>query len=535
MKSRAFARRIVAGVSALFLFALTACALSACGPASTDPHSRSLAELDAFRGDNGLLSTVPADAFARAGFADTAYAVRLSRVLDDGDGADTVAPSADRWRQLWADDDDEPLWKAHTLCGAVGATEARDILAGEAAHLLREARSRASALATPREAALSLDVLAAVHVARCLGGDELDRPGRSAEQLLDAASSNAALTLQWVDVLTVAGERPLPVLVTSDYLDGEPPAACDDRTSLEAAALLVLTRLRGDRALERCAIADALDSDDPQVLLAAGRAARDAEPSARRADVLRDLERTLRERRGPDGTYLRAPIVSGSLNGTLAGVRLLTAGGDRLGADEASEVLATMTRHAHVETGDALLVLAVCVTLRGACDDVAPDGLRAAEALTSASSDDASTLDGLLGALALARPADRDRIDALVATLSARPLSPCARTQVTLFREVAATGEWPVGARDEARAAFRRAAAAADLTGYCDTSWAARLVSPAVAAAAPSRTAPPAHGTAAPLRVDGAGLLLWGDELAPLSVAAAAADLGLYERTRPHD
>lgn len=506
-------------------------ALSACAPAAGPARTASLAELDAYRGGNGLLSNVAVAAFDAATVADTAYAVRIDRLTpsdlrDRRRTDDDDAPSLARWRQLWRDDADDPLWKAHAVCSALGPAAARAVIDAEAAAIVADARAKGAGLARIDEAAVSLDVLAAVHVAWCLADDDLlDGRRVSVERILAAVSSNAALALQWVDVLTDMDRSPARIEVASAYLAGGAPEECDDRTSLEAAAALLLTPSAAMGALERCAIDDALDSDDPQVLLSALRvAARDE--SGRRADAVRAITTVVAERRAADGTHRRPAQVSGSLNGTLAGLRLLTAGERALGDAEAAEVLDLMTREARAASGDALLVLAACATLRSTCGALVEPGLRAGEAVAAGTPLTATALDGLLAALALARPAGPERVDAIVASLSERPFDGCARVQIAVFREVATTGTWPPAERTAARAAFREAARAADLTGYCDLSWAARLAprdagtaSAALAGGQPEE----------PVRAGARGLLLWGDEPAPLSVAAAAADLDLYE------
>jgi hypothetical protein len=262
------------------------------------------------------------------------------------------------------------------------------------------------------------------------------------------------------------------------------------------------------------------------VLLSALRAAlRDGRGD--RSDAVGSITSLIRERRAADGTHRRPVRVSGSLNGTLAGLRLLTAGDRQVRAEEAADVIAHMRREARPASGDDLLVLAGCATVLRACDALAEAGLRAGKAVAASTPDSAAALDGLLAALALVRPIDPGRVDAIVDALSARPFRGCARAQVAVFREVATTATWHPTARDAARASFREAAFAADLTGYCDLSWAARLAGPG----ASSGPAAPAE----PLPVGPDGLLRWGDQPAPLSVAAAAADLDLYEGNRSDD
>lgn len=519
--------------------AVVACLLSACTPTAGRPTTASPAELDTYRGDNGLLSNVAVASFDTARVADTAYAVRIDRLIppdlrdDDRAAEGDVLPSSSRWRQLWQQDADDPLWKAHAVCSVLDPAAARAVVGAEAAAIVDDAREKGVGLARIEEAAVSLDVLAAVHVTWCLAGDDLlgSRP-RPVERIIAAVSSNAALALQWIDVLEAMGRPPARIEVSSAYLEGSPPAACDDRTALEAAAALLLTPSTATPARERCAIDDALDSDDPQVLLSALRAAVRG-GIERRADAVRSIAAVVSARRGPDGEHRRPARVSGSLNGTLAGLRLLTADGRVFGAAETADVLDLMTREARAGSGDALLVLAACATLRGTCGALVEEGVLAGQAIAADTDDTAAALDGLLAALALARPVDPERIDAIVDALAARPFRGCARTQVAVFREVAATGAWQAAARTAARADFREAALAADLTGYCDFSWAARLASPvaATAPATPSTPSTPSAGEDAvrTLPVGRDGLLQWGDQPAPLSVAAAAADLDLYE------
>lgn len=508
--------------------AVVACVLSACTP-TAGRATASLGELGAYRGDNGLLSNVAGASFETASVADTAYAVRIAELSRGASAAGRASeeepPSIARWRALWREDADDPLWKAHALCSALDAATARTVVGAEGAAIVDDARATAAALAHIDEAARSLDVLAAVHVAWCLGGEELIAP-RTVAPLLAAVSTNAALALQWVDVLTGVGRPPADVVVDSAYLGDAVPATCDDRTSLEAAAVLVLASSPGATGAERCAIDDALDSDDPHVLLSALRVA--LRDGLERPDAVRSITTLVRERRAADGTHRRPARVTGSLSGTLAGLRLLTAGHRRVPGDEADAILEVMRRESRPASGDDLLVLAACATLDDGlptgsreCAPFAEAGLRAGEAIAESTADTAAALDGLLAALALVRVVDPGRVDAIVGALSARPFRGCARTQVAVFVDVAATGTWHSAARAAARAAFREAALAADLTGYCDLSWAARLAGPGA-----SPGAPPSRD---PLPLDADGLLRWGDQPAPLSVAAAAADLGLYE------
>lgn len=507
-----------------FAVAAAALALAGCTAATVADAEggRGLDTLAPFRGSNGLLSNVAGDAFAHETLADTALGLRTDDLLD----AERPAPSDELWRRLWTADADDALWKAHVLCGAVPPAQARAVVPeGEQADLLGAARvqfERATGDGSGGLDERSLSALVAVHVARCLGDEDLLDVETSAT-VRGAADANAALALQWRDVLTPGGhtDTAVPQLVASTHLPAAPPAECDDRTAMEAGALLLLdaaepTRIR---ELARCGVDDALDSDDPQVLLTAARVLDHIDlPGEERAHA--ELERRMAEVRRDGGGYARRVAVAGSLSGTVAGLRLLDARGVELAPAEAARVLSAMSAAARPGTADALLVLQGCLLVHAECGAYAGPGLAAAEVLVRESDPAAAALDGLLSALATVHAADPSRVDAIAGDLAASAVAPCARHQLALFADAAHAGGWPdASTLSAARRELSAAIASARFEGYCDVSWVSRFTG------APPSSTPAPSGVAYTRE----GFPMLRDEIAPLSIAAAAADLGFHD------
>lgn len=487
-------------------------------------------DLTPFEGADGLLSNVAIDAFSTATLVETAAGIDVGRAL----GAVSPPPDAARWRELWESDEEEALWKAHLVCGSAGAEKARQILSGPtAATLARDADTVLAAAPEPTAQSQpgdTLELLAAAHVSWCLSGVDPVADGLlSAAGMRSAVSANAALALQWVDVRRSAGVSPEASAgrVVSALLPGASPPDCDDRAAIEAGALLLLDAVPEEDtpAFFRCAVDDALDATDLSVLVTAARvvAQREAEEGDEAvADARAMLEDRLESRRLPDGSYLRRPLVTGSLSGTVAGVRLLHARGTELPPSTSAVVVERMVQTARPGSGDALLVWQGCILVRGDCADLAGPGLADAEVLTAAVTPEATTLDGLLTALATVRAADPDGVDRLIEGLATGATAPCARRQVSLFRDAAAAGGWPDDeVWLEARRSFADAVIDGRLDDYCDLSWISRLADDA-----PRRDG--AAGYVPPLRFSQEGLLMMNEQLAPLSIAAAAADLGFH-------
>ncbi len=506
---------------------LTACA----PPAPVDGGLDGVwGDLTPFEGADGLLSNVPVDAFSAATLVETVAGIDVGRAL----GAASLPPDAERWRELWESDEEEGLWKAHLVCGSVGAEKARQILSGSTvADLARDADAVLAAAPEPTAQSQpgdTLELLAAAHVSWCLTGVDPVAAGiLSAAGMRSAVAANAALALQWVDVRRSMGVSPEASAgrVVSALLPGLPPPDCDDRAAIEAGALLLLDAVPEEDtpAFVRCAVADALDATDLPVLVTAARvvAEREAEEDDEAvADARAVLEDRRESRRLPDGSYLRRPLVTGSLSGTVAGVRLLHARGTELPPSTSAVVVERLAQAARPGSGDALLVLQGCLLVRGDCAALAGPGLADAELLTAAVTPEAPTLDGLLAALATVRAADPDGVDRLIEGLATDATAPCARRQVSLFRDAAATGGWPDDeVWQEARRSFADAVADGRLDDYCDLSWISRLGDEV-----PRRDGD--AGSVSPLHFSEEGLLMMNEQLAPLSIAAAAADLGLH-------
>lgn len=522
------ARVLPCAIAAVAAMMLTACA----PPAPPDGGLGGVwGDLTPFEGADGLLSNVAIDTFSTATLVETVAGIDIGRAL----GSAVPSPDAERWRELWETDEEDALWKAHLVCGSVGAERMREVLpAPTAASLARDADALLATAPEPTAQSQpgdALELVAAAHVSWCLSDVDAVADGVvSAAGMRSAVAANAALALQWVDVRRSMGVSPEASAgrVVSAILPGLPPADCDDRTAIEAGALLLLHAVpeKDVPAFVRCAVDDALDAIDLPVLVTSARVIAQREAVGGRsvvADARAVLEGRLDDRRLSDGSYLRRPLVAGSLSGTVAGLRLLHARGTELPPSTSVAVVERMIQTARPGSGDALLVLQGCLLVDGDCGDLAAAGLADAELLAAAVTPETPTLDGLLAALATVRGADPDGVDRLIDGIAAVVTAPCARRQVSLFREAAAPGGWPDDVLQEARRAFADAVIGGRLDDYCDLSWISRLGDEG-----PRRDGDAADRSIPPLDFSNEGLLMMNEQLAPLSIAAAAADLGLH-------
>ena len=493
--------------------------LGGCTAAPKPDDAVRLDSLGPFVGANGLVSSLALSTFAPSSVG----AVALGLEFDELTGTQPVSLDGSDWKDLWLQDSDERTWKFYYICDALGPDRAAEVVsADDREQILDEAMAYIDAFVRELEEGLdeqpnSLSAMVSIGAIWCLEGrDALS--DYNAEQLLTAASGNAGLALQWRDVLVdVRGNGALRTVGESEwssYFAAEmAEESCDDRSAIEAASLLILTagEVPEPAGLADCAF-DGSDSVDPQVVVLLARLANElpslAEPYAERLSVA--------SVRNDADQYGPRPVVSGTIQGTVLGLRLIRARSQTLVESQRAELMDILESLSVPGSTDPISLMQACILLDFSCDPQIEAGLATLQRALRSAPADVNTLEPLLAPLANAASVRQGEVTAMLSSLSARFDDPCVADQIAAFRYALEHEEWP----DELSVSqltrdLDHAVQHQDLPSYCNFSWLTMYVTPDHEADAPT-TELPSTG----------GYVLLGDDYAPLIVTVTLEEYG---------
>lgn len=483
---------------------------------------------------NNLYANMPIADFARATIVDTSSALTLAGLL----GQSAKQPSTAALEAVWRTDGEMPVWKAHFLClSPMPRDDLRSLLSStlEPAAIQqakKDGLGYLEHLLTGKPTAVSsLTAMASLNVLACRGErDLLKRLPLGA--IATEVTGNAALTLQWLDVLDRNAQASRPVLLRglsahrarSSFLPKNPAARCDDRQSIEAAALLLLGAAAPAevKLLRTCVFDQAAVSQDLQVATLAGRVLK-VGGGDEQTEATAMLTERLSEVQKADGLAYNRPTVFGTLPATIAALRIMRARGETLSTRQKELILQTASRQNVDEPGNKLLTLQACVLLDKKCDRNLRDAVTDAARVVNGIQNNAPDISQILNALTAVWTLDKEAASIQVRELANRPnLSACAKVQTSAFLEAEQTGRWPeTVSLADARLTFLQVLTSKSPSTYCDISWLSAMVG------TPTRDDSILRSAELNGR-DSDGLVrLPGQESTSLSMNAIAYDLGL--------
>lgn len=344
----------------------------------TDYQGKALGgELSLLRGENDLVQESAADVGTDPSLYLTAYGRRTAALAGTGPPPLTPGPLADLTR---TDIIDTPAWRAFYVCRAVASdsgVSARAVVesTGQLGEVLDEAVGYLRQPATTDDTLTALTTRAAyLETLHCLGAADRVPAGAAAQLARDVAATTAPMAvLNVVDALKSAGE---PVPDRLAVAAPSPPAECDDGSSNELAAQVILAA-QGERSVPVKAV-ECLErgvrSADPQSQWLARRALQEAG----RESGLPAPRITFT----PDGLVEKAPAQLGTLRASYYAARALTSAAQQNAApDWLVQKLTALGQDRELPPSDHIALAMVCHRLAIECGPMARQGEREAAAV----------------------------------------------------------------------------------------------------------------------------------------------------------